>query len=480
MFQLSIDCFKEIFECLEDDKSTLYSCILVNRFWCKVSVRILWRNVKNFNTSTFNALISYLPKESKEILDENGIIISNPTSEFPSFNYASFCKVLSIDEIYSEINVLLKSQPTILPQNLKNCTRIVVQEILKMYMDQVPSLRSLVFLNHQIKSLNLNLGAKDCLKHLTTLRCSSNISSDFLYQLSQICYNIQSLIIEFKRIISHRLADLISVQKNLKSIGIVLHYYLTIYDLTNIIPPLMSKLPDSLIKLDIYGGDRCISLSFMTNFINLQELQLSFNYNSFTNFENLQYTTFPQLEVLKIRRMCPSYKLLINFIENNGKNLKELYIGDFTGHSDSILNLAIGKFCPNLRKLSTGFKNDELETLKLVFENCRYLESIMIWCGEEYLNEKEAFETVMNYSLNIHELILYHRFHTQVELLPKELESLLVRWKNRIQRSLSLITIADDRGIDKNNENMEIIKKYIELGVLKKFKAINYDDYSFD
>src|SRR5436190_23288261 len=88
MSQLSADCLNEIFEYLEDDKFTLYSCILVNRLWCKVSVRILWRN--NYNYST---LISCLPNESKEILSNNGIFISTPTSKPPIFNYASFCKV---------------------------------------------------------------------------------------------------------------------------------------------------------------------------------------------------------------------------------------------------------------------------------------------------------------------------------------------------------------------------------------------------
>ena len=49
--------------------------------------------------------------------------------------------------------------------------------------------------------------------------------------------------------------------------------------------------------------------------------------------------------------------------------------GDLSSNS---LNLAIAKFCPKLRKLSTGFKNSELETLKLVFNSCQYLESIRI------------------------------------------------------------------------------------------------------
>ena len=86
MSQLPADCINDIF----DDNITLRSCLLVNRLWCKVAVRILWRDVFNYSTTNFNTLIACLPNESKEILIENGIIISTPTSNLPIFNYASF------------------------------------------------------------------------------------------------------------------------------------------------------------------------------------------------------------------------------------------------------------------------------------------------------------------------------------------------------------------------------------------------------
>ena len=74
MAQLPSDCLNDIFEYLEDDKVTLYSCILVNRLWCKVSVRILWRSDRVYNNRTYYTLISCLPNESKEILSKNGIV----------------------------------------------------------------------------------------------------------------------------------------------------------------------------------------------------------------------------------------------------------------------------------------------------------------------------------------------------------------------------------------------------------------------
>ena len=79
MSQLPSDCLNEIFEYLEEDIVTLRSCLLVNRLWCEVTVRILWRNIRNYDT-----LIACLPSESKENLHKGRIIISTSTSRPPN------------------------------------------------------------------------------------------------------------------------------------------------------------------------------------------------------------------------------------------------------------------------------------------------------------------------------------------------------------------------------------------------------------
>ncbi|CAB4382243.1 unnamed protein product [Rhizophagus irregularis] len=479
MSKLLADCWNEIFEYLEGDIRTLYSCILVNRLWCEVSVRILWRNEWNYTTSNFSTLITCLPNESKEILSKNAITILTPTLKPPTFNYASFCKVLSVNRVYYKIERLLKNQQNILSRNLINYTQIVTQEVLQMFMKEISSLRNLIFSPSPYITFSLYPGAKDCLKNLSELYCGSDISTELFYQLSQTCYNIQSLTIEFKRIISNGIADIISVQRNLKRFDMIIYN-----NMANVIFSLMSKVPKTLIKLRIHSSIYYTpSLTFIANFSNLQELELSFDFEEyFVDFKKLQYVIFSQLQVLKICHTLPSNGLLIKFLENNGKNLKEIYIGEIERCNDNLLNLAISKFCPMLRKLSTGIKNNELETLKIIFNSCKYLESIKIWCGGSFLSEKQALETVVKYSQNINELVLYHLYIAQFILLPKELESFFINWSNRVpQKSLSLVIIVylyeENTSLDKNDENIEIINKYIKLGVIKKFKVT--DDYRY-
>ena len=131
MVQLLADCLEEIFEYLEEDEVTLRSCLLVSRLWCEVSVGILWRSIRNYNT-----LIACLPKE---ILDENEMINNLIlTSKPPMFNYAKFCKVLSIKKVNDGIMEILKNQKsTSPPQNLNDNSHIITEEILKWLMNQV-------------------------------------------------------------------------------------------------------------------------------------------------------------------------------------------------------------------------------------------------------------------------------------------------------------------------------------------------------
>jgi hypothetical protein len=109
----------------------------------------------------------------------------------------------------------------------------------------------------------------------------------------------------------------------------------------------------------------------------------------------------------------------------------------------------------------------------MILKSCIYLESIKIWCGGRYLSEKEALDSVEKYSHeNLCELILYHQYYTQSELLPEELESFFINWTDRKpKKSISLIIINDDaNSLDTNEKNMEIINRYIIWVLLRNLK----------
>lgn len=120
---MTADCFEEILKYLENDKNTLYSCLLSNRLLCKVSVEFLWKNIWDFKLRSdaqvriIRTLLACLPNESKQLLHEKEIIII-PTSETSLFDYVSFFKALSIDDIIIMIGFFQKSKISINPYHL--------------------------------------------------------------------------------------------------------------------------------------------------------------------------------------------------------------------------------------------------------------------------------------------------------------------------------------------------------------------------
>src|SRR6266498_3234468 len=139
------DCLNEVLEYLEKDKISLYSCLLVNRLWFRVAVGILWRNIWKFyhyNTqisfSILSTLIACLPNESKDLLH-----ISTPASKPPLLNYISFIKVLSIGGLDRIIGDALHGQHINTLHSLESDKYLILQELLKAFMNQISSLKSL-------------------------------------------------------------------------------------------------------------------------------------------------------------------------------------------------------------------------------------------------------------------------------------------------------------------------------------------------
>ncbi|PKY14177.1 hypothetical protein RhiirB3_426131 [Rhizophagus irregularis] len=363
MVQLPIDCMNQILEYFTNDSRTLISCLLVNRYWCKATVRIYWEEIRNYKT-----LIACLPNESKEILNNNKILI--PTSN-PLFNYASFCKSLSLGVIICNIERFLKKQ---MVQNISDSKVIVSREIFKLLMSQIYSLKTLKTLVRSIETplFTSYPGARDCLKNISELQVYSNYNPAFFHQLSQICHNIRSLEIIIITSVSNGLSDLISAQQNLKRLQLIRDGYST--ELRGI-ETLAEVIPNNLISIDIYGrrGFPQVLLTCIPSLINLQSLTLTFYIKGF--FEELQHAIFPQLQTLEFKFECPEDDLLIKFLENNGKNLKRFHVQ----RNSHTLNLAVIDLCPNLNYIATKIMYYIEPILKLFINSFQYLKYIDVY-----------------------------------------------------------------------------------------------------
>ncbi|CAB5385047.1 unnamed protein product [Rhizophagus irregularis] len=429
--QLPTDCLNEIFEHLENDTITLHSCLLY------------------ISLSIISTLFNCLPKESKDLLHKNGICFITLIQKPLLFNYPSFCKAISISKINHMIENVLRSQQLITSRDLNHSELLISHEILKMFMNQISSLKSLEHSSGYANRIKFiySPGAKICLPNLVELKCHANIYPEFFYQILQICHNIQSLTIRFidTAVISDGVTDLISLQNNLKSLTLECCNK----DIIRIITPSLAKSSLTITKLEINTYNS--PLSFISMFINLQELILSLG-----PAEDPEDT---------VGRFDPKLEMVIKFLEINGKNLTKFN----SSYDCKTMNLAIAKFCPNLKSINITYKNDELEALKLILSNCQFLESIKVRIVNKSITSKNLFDILAKYSpKNFHKLI--------ISLLPfyklEGLQEFLIKRKNCIPRKPLSLTINTDFREDIYYLDLKAIDIYSKMGVIKEFIII--------
>ncbi|GBC03181.1 hypothetical protein RclHR1_00500029 [Rhizophagus clarus] len=112
---------------LRNDYKSLHSCILVNRFWCRIAIPLLWENPFSINFSNnqhshfLDIYLSSLQDEDNNLLEELGINRIN--TKLSSFNYPSYIKTVDTYKIEMTIRewiltfTTLANEPDSLQEN---------------------------------------------------------------------------------------------------------------------------------------------------------------------------------------------------------------------------------------------------------------------------------------------------------------------------------------------------------------------------
>ncbi|UZO00764.1 uncharacterized protein OCT59_011883 [Rhizophagus irregularis] len=299
-----------------------------------------------------------------------------------------------------------------------------------MFMNQITSLKKLTYYLITFVNTPNDLcfpETKNYLKELSELRCSSIIHSEFFYQLAQISHNLRSLTIEFVSDVLDELKRLILLQNNLINLNLLAYEG---NNWKNIIPAL-AKHSNTLKKIHLYSNNNDLPLSFISLFSNLQDIRFSF-------------------------------------------------FGGTFGQNNEHLNLCIPKFCPNLKSFLAIFNNNELHALIMMLNRCNDLENIEIWCGKRFLNEKDVLDVIIKYSQkNFYKLKINN--DSPSELSPNDLETFFIEWKNKKPNIIfTLITNKNNyNGLDLDENNIRIIKKYEDLGIVRTKEFCDEEDEDY-
>ncbi|PKC61444.1 hypothetical protein RhiirA1_539162 [Rhizophagus irregularis] len=408
MEEINLDCLVLIINILEYDKKSLHSCLLVNKKWCNIVVPILWRkySLYSINEKLCNVILSFLPSSSKKLLSDNDIKLPPSTLlKFPLFNYISFCRHLSSDKMNKIIDIVLKNFCNDHRRNLME------QEIYKLFISQFHHL-----------CINID-----------------SVNSDALYELAQICKDLNTLSIKID-------------EKTGKELSKALARNRTIIN--------------DLHLNSIYN----IVLSSLTTLVNLKKLTI-FHWENYEKIQQyLAIYEFPNLQDLTlIDDHLLSFKEISLLIEKTIGNITRIHIitTNKTAKEAGILIKAISDNCPKINDLRTYIEPKDFIYIKSLLLNCRSLNAISLNSLEFFINEND--NNIGDELLNIF-----------ISFSPKSLNSIFISgfWKYSIdtftqffesfrEQPLYCFGINDRDNYYITNYHKIIVKKYINEGVVK-------------
>jgi hypothetical protein len=499
MSKLTTDCLYIIFKELKRDIKSLHSCLLVNRLWCETIVPILWRNPwkfyelveftkkdHNFVKYLYKVLILLLPPESKELLINNGVNVFPTSFKKPLFNYVYFIKSLNIYVINHTTQKLIESKYNYITVEFPNVKLptdnsqlnyhkfLFEQEILKMIISQSQGLKHLSLDNDNIKQFYYLPGAKDCLNNLVSLTCGLEVDPLIFYGLAQICRNIRKLRIYDCLTENDGLSSLIMAQKNLQ-------YFICEFDRFDYrhfvckgIGNALVKQANSLRYFDSFDGVT-FHPSIFKNFVNLRELKLG-DGSLIRDYDlHLQQAMLPSLQYLEIG--WTSLYTIAKIIQSTKGDLVEIRViagQNFTKKNTKMYLHSITKNCPKLKMATLfyyGDKDDsEIKEFKKLLTTCLFLEQMVLTRYKEHGlkdYDDELLDVLGRYApISLKSI--------QIQNLCFSTESLVdffEKWKQR-KIPVSFYYIYDDDIFKKN-----IINEYIQEGVIKEFKEVDYDEF---
>ncbi|GBB85101.1 hypothetical protein RclHR1_11680006 [Rhizophagus clarus] len=505
MDKLNHDCLSLIFETINNDKSSLYPCLLVNRLWCKIAVPILWRNpweviIKPFRNLEkikkarifFNIVFLHLPEESRVLLKSQNIdkpkrrnsllssllnylfdknqkieILKKPQQK-PLFNYISFCKYIRY-QLFGQ-NFYEK----VFRHYDNHHIKLLEQEIYKLFTSKC----------YNIKCLDTNgikyplykfPGAEICFAKLCELYCSSKDDPSLFYGLAKICRFIERFYI-YLTTLNSGLAKLIEIQQKVK--------YLTIKnDINHFIQGNYGDIGSAILKHShniIYLSLPIENFStfynyFFPEFVNIRKFKL---YNQIFDIFDIElhknFYNYPKLQVLQINLLfSATFYAVDRIIQESGNDLQMILI-DFNANifTGQLLD-SISQSCSKLKYLRIDLDDIYLQNFEQVLTNCQSLEGIYIYHYRDGNYLPEIGDNLLKILIKSAPRSLFKIDIGSYNIY--KIDSLMDFFKNWVGRKsmwLSSISIYDYD----NNVLNQLIEHYKNIGVIEKYKDFCFID----
>ncbi|PKC01687.1 hypothetical protein RhiirA5_426302 [Rhizophagus irregularis] len=460
MSNLNSDVLYLIFEEIQDDKNTLYSCLLVNKPWCETTVPILWKNpwknLKEKNEKLLSkVIISHLSNVSRNKIREYKLL-TNFYKKL-SFNYIRYCRHLNLDIVQRIIinnNDIYEKDKNLNVQN----------EVLNLLINENMKYTHLYIYQNFDSQIHLTHEAKRCFSEIEFLSCSTGIKDNIISILTETCKSIKKLELFIKLVDNnYGIVKFIEAQTKLFDVGLIRTFY---YDGT-----FYEILENSLIKhastIQYFKITRRPSTNILSSFINLKELELTCAAQCVASLNYLENLSFPFLQVLKSNNI--PIEALTSLIMNTKGFLVEIKL-DYIRNDrhDEISNKkliqVIYQNCPNIKYLKLIISNCGILEFETLLIRCKYLKVLYLIIDDNQFDWNKLFEILSKSSSTS-----LFKFKLYSDSLPK-LESFKLffdNWKGRHPMFLQIF--SDPVSIDSR-----MIERYKEEGIIKKFDCMHW------
>ncbi|GBC02807.1 hypothetical protein RclHR1_04830005 [Rhizophagus clarus] len=470
------DCLLEIFSYLKDDRKTLFSCIRVNRLWCRLAIPILWSTPFKYYSQKYtykiiNTYITCLNTQDKVILKKLGLrncIKNNHNNMKPLFYYPRFLEGFIIDNYTLGLKKWVKEN--FQNENLLRAQQIVDTMMMELIFNENCSLKKFKYVNYieisriellkKLSNFNLSLiNTFEFLGHGYTKEMYFNILPNLFNQMSKSSRNIKHLSFYFPKTISTTITTKTSIYNNNDSANLDLSIVNLIKSQNSLesfstnefwMKCSTEKIFNSLIS-------HSNSLKFIKFFTLINFNQEFFKYikqihslrtlefKRFLFFEhfdsNLSNMIIPQNYLSQIQNIYFEendipFRLIDTIIRLSNHSLKRFYSKRIL---NSIILSSIKSFCPNITHLHISLEKSS-DLLLNIIKNLPLI-SLYLQVRYNFLSLKSCLPISLQY------------FGLDSEIDQDDLDDLL---NNAILPNLSILELLSISDINENFRNIFI------------------------
>lgn len=442
--QLSTETWTHIFSYLEA-RADLHSCLLINRFWCRIMVQKLWEHPFSYNMShekfrsILKTYLTCLNEKSTKRLEESGVNLITFNKK-PMFAYYEFLKDLVIDSVRFDICIYhlvneLKNKKNNKRRNFqekydikkiqqKNSieAELILEELMKLLCSNSNKIRSLTvspckmmdymitllkdennYYFNNIKSFTFNSTSAslkvyktyETIKVYELISALSRVSRNITHiRVNNVCQGYQSEL-------GDSLEMLLNSQTKLRSLDLEYLaepvYYEPILSKLDI-PNIISTLSDISFKNINFESISQKSMNSLTKLSqNLRILKVASCLNCSLLCDAMKQCSNLVEFTYETCKFCENLEFLLTILRSSSSSLKYLdifWIRDGSNDNESLLKRqklinCISEHCTKLNYLKLRRLNSE--DLFSIWDGCKQLEVLSFFCNE-HSNWDESLE----------------------------------------------------------------------------------------